>query len=362
MKKFLIFLLIVFFVCNTAVFAEEKEKEKEIKYSASVTGDFEDGSNLELSMRTERQFPTGGYTIEFRHENYGYFHTFGPFIQWPSGLTTQVFSPAYGNLSLKKDDSYHFIFFVGDKPGKVKEEFLITVKDGVIKVKPLSETKYVTFEKQEICVFPENTLTITMNFGGLAVDEVMKDKLEKKGCKPLILPVGDYGMYKVLGHSKTDKYAHKTSRNENKLYYYYKIKGNYEKIENILKENRVTEESQRARYTYYYNFDIKKRIEYEKNPVRITEMAEVQIPPYMQSQRLDDIIFHLDKPASVTVKITNIKGDKIEEIKMDIESAGTVNYKWDGILKDGTKATSGIYTYQVLLEEKTLRIGFFSLK
>jgi hypothetical protein len=361
MKKFLIILLIVLFVSNTAVFAEEGQEE--IKYIIFMTNDFEDGTNFVFQMQTEKQYSTGGYTIELRHKDYGNFYTFGPYVESPSTpIVTMGFAPARGDFSLKKKDRYHFIFFPGRVPEKIKEEFLITVENGVIRVKPLSKTKYITFEKQEIRVFPENTLTVMMRFDSLSIDKELKEKLKENGCKPMILPVGDYGLYKVLGYSETDKYAHKTSQFENSFYYYYEIKNNYEKIENILKENKLPKESRIARYSHSYNFDIEKRIEYEKNPVRITEMTEVQIPPYMQSQRLDDIIFHLDKPASVTVKITNIKGDKIEEIKMDIESAGTVNYKWDGILKDGTKATSGIYTYQVLLEEKTLRIGFFSLK
>jgi hypothetical protein len=358
MKKFLIILLLILFVCNTAVFAEEGEEE--IKYIALMTNDFKDGANLEFQIRTERDFSTGGYTIELRHENYGHFHTFGPFFQWPSGLTTHALSPAYGNLSLKKEDNYHFVFFLGDE---YKEEFLIDVENGVIKVKPLSDTKFIIFEQREIRVFPENTLTITMR-QGLTIDNTVREKLKENGCKPLVLLLGNYGLYEILGYSETDKYAHKTSLNENELYYFYEVKDNYEKTENILEENKLSKESPVAKYRHSYNFDIKKRIEYEKNPVRITEMTEVQIPPYMQSQRpLDAIItFHLDKPASVTVKITNTEGEKIEEIKMNIESAGTVNYKWDGILKDGTKAKSGVYMYQVLLEEKTLRIGIFSLK
>jgi hypothetical protein len=357
MKKFLIVLLIVPFVCKIPVFAQEDEEE--IKYKAFITSDFENGANLKLSMRTEKDFSTGGYTIEFRHKNYGRFHTFGPYVECPSGLTTQAFSPARGELSLKKEDNYHFVFFLD----KIKEEFLITVEDDIINVKPLSNTKYITFEQKEIHVFPENTLTIMMRFDSLAINKVVKEKLSKNGCKPLILPEGDYGFYKVLGYSKDNKYAHITSRDENKFYYYYEIKNNYEKIENILKENKLSEESPVAKYRYSYNFDIKKRIEFEKNPARIVEMKEMRFPPYMQSQKsMDAIVFHLDKPASVTIKITNTKGDKIEEIKMDIESAGTINYKWDGILKDGTKAKKGLYMYQVLLGEKTLRTGFFSFK
>jgi hypothetical protein len=363
MKKKII-LLVGFFIFNAVVFAQEGDAE--IRYIASITSDFKNGSNLELQMQTEKWYSTGGYTIEFRHEDYGYFHTFGPFIQMPSGLHTLGSSPARGELSLRKDESYHFIFFVGEKSGKIKEEFLITVEKGIIKVKSLSDTKYVTFEPREIRVFPDNTLTIVMG-GGLTIDNVVKKMLKEIGCEPLVLPLGDYGCgargcYEILGYSKTDKYAHRTSQTDKAFYYYYEIKDNYEKIDNILKENRVIKESLLKKYTHYYNFDIKKRIEYEKNPIAFAEMKVSQLPPYMQSQRLDDIKFHLDKPASVMIKITNTEGEKIEEIKMDIESAGTVNYKWDGILKDGTKAKSGVYMYQVLLEEKTIKIGFFSLK
>jgi len=366
MKKFLIVLLIVPFVCKIPVFAQEDEKE--IKYKAFITSDFENGANLKLSMRTEKDFSTGGYTIEFRHKNYGHFHTFGPYVESPSTpIVTMGFAPARGELSLKKEDNYHFVFFPGRAPEKIKEEFLITVEDDIINVKPLSNTKYITFEQKEIHVFPENTLTIMMRFDSLAINKVVKEKLSKNGCKPLILPEGDYGFYKILGYSKADEYAHRTSRDENKFYYYYEIKNNYEKIENILKENRVTEESPVAKYRYSYNFDIKKKIEYEKNPGFITVPRE-EIPehiqnPSMQSQKsMDAIVFHLDKPASVTIKITNTKGDKIEKIKMNIESVGTINYKWDGILKDGTKAKKGLYMYQILLGEKTLRTGFFSFK
>jgi len=360
MKK-IIFLLFVFFVCNTFIFAQEGEKE--IKYIARITNDVDDGANLKLSMRTEKYFPTGGYTIELQHKDYGHFHIFAPFVQWPSGLTTQAFSPARVDLSLKKVDSYHFVFFLDE----IKEEFLITVENGIIKVKPLSNTKYITFEQKEIRVFPENTLTIMMRFDSLAINKAIKEKLSKNGCEPLILQVGDYGFYKVLAYSKNDKYAHISSRDENKFYYYYEIKNNYEKIENILKENKLSEESPRVRYEYYYNFDIKKRIENENNPgfvaVPMEKIPEHIREPYMQSQRsMDAIIFHLDKPASVTIKINNTEGEKMEEIKMDIESAGTINFKWDGILKDGTKAKKGLYLYQVLLGEKTLRTGFFSLK
>lgn len=262
MKKFLIILLIVLFVCNTVVFAEEGEKE--IKYKASITNDFKNGANLELQMQTLNRFSTGGYTIEFRYKDYGYFHTFAPYVQMPSGLATHALTPAYGNLSLKKEDSYHFIFFVGEKPGKIKEEFLITVEKGIIKVRPLSDTKYVTLEQQEIRVFPENTLTIMMSFDSLIIDNKLKEKLKKNGCKPLVLPIGDYGLYRVLGYSETDKFAHKTSQFENRFYYYYEIKNNYEKIENILKENKLPKEFRIAIYGHSYNFDIKKRIEYEK--------------------------------------------------------------------------------------------------
>lgn len=256
-KKILLFL--VFVVCSTVVVAQESSEQ--IKYIALMTNDFENGANLVLSMRSEKYFSTGGYTIEFRHEDYGHFHTFGPFIQWPSGLTTQAFSPAYGNLSLKKNDNYHFIFLLDE----IKEEFLINIENGIIKVKPLSDTKFIVFAPTEIRVFPENTLTLIMR-EGLTIDNAVKEKLKKNGCKPLVLPLGDYGWYKILGYSKTDKYAHKTSQYENRFYYYYEIKNNYEKIENILRENKVTKESPVARYWHSYNFDIKKRIEYEKNP------------------------------------------------------------------------------------------------
>ncbi len=367
MKK-KIFLLLVFFVCNILIFAQENSEE--IKYKASITSDFKNGANLELQMQTEKWYSTGGYTIEFRHKDYGYFHTFAPYIQMPSGLHTLGSSPARGELSLKREDNYHFIFFVGEKPGKIKEEFLINVENGIIKVKPLSDTRFVVFEPREMRVFPENTLTIIMG-GGSTIDNVVKKKLNEIGCKPLVLPLGYYGCgscgcYEILGYSETDKYAHKTSQTDKAFYYYYEIKANYEKIDNILKENKVVKESSLKKYTHYYNFDIKKRIENEKNPARIVALEEIPEHirnPYMQSQRpLDAIIFHLDKPANVTVKITNTEGKKIEEIKMDIESAGTVNYKWDGILKDGTRAKSGVYMYQVILVERTLRTGVFSLK
>ena len=206
MKKKII-LLLVFLVCNTFIFAQVNSEE--IKYIARMTNDADDGANLKLSMRTERYFSTGGYTIELRHKDYGSFNTFGPYVEWPSTpIVTMARSPAYGDLSLKKEDSYHFIFFVGEKPGKAKEEFLINVENGIIKVKPLLKTKYVTFEPKEIRVFPENTLTIVMH-DSLTIDKGVKEELKKKGCKPLILPLGDYGWYKILGYSENDKYAHK---------------------------------------------------------------------------------------------------------------------------------------------------------
>ena len=72
-----------------------------------------------------------------------------------------------------------------------------------------------------------------------------------------------------------------------------------------------------------------------------------------QDNTAEGIVFNVDEPGDVIIRIKNKQGDVIREDELGFKEAGIHGYKWDGRDNSGTMQTEGTYNYDLVTVDAT---------
>jgi len=72
-----------------------------------------------------------------------------------------------------------------------------------------------------------------------------------------------------------------------------------------------------------------------------------------QDNTAEGIVFNVDEPGEVIIRIKNKSGDVIREDALGFKEAGIHGYKWDGRDNSGTMQTEGTYNYDLVTIDET---------
>ena len=72
--------------------------------------------------------------------------------------------------------------------------------------------------------------------------------------------------------------------------------------------------------------------------------------PFAAGRETATFFYELSKPAQITVRIMNMRGETVKVI-LQSGSFGTNSFSWNGVLEDGRIASNGVYIYQVVAKD-----------
>lgn len=349
--KIICLLILIIILLQSCAGHKELNKDSWHKFHADLYQD--ENNKLHLELRSFAEM-TGGGDINFNYQNYGYYQTFSPIINQAQGIVLQVEANAHGKQLLRIKDKLHLIFYFGKK----KEEFLLVRKGNRIDINALNDNHIIQFEKNRLNLLPDKLLQIK-----IPVEESLSSGLIKKlngmGNPILRLPLGDYSHFFLGGYSNENAHLSSNSRYQfenqkgSDKTYFFKMNKNYAKTKELVQKFKSDNyKSFKQQIKYSFNFNIKELIESEKNG----GFLSIKMPlkqRFAESRKSDsEIRFTLEKPGSVSLKIFDVLGNEIKEIKINIDTSGTFSYVWDRQVNEGGKVKPGVYFYHLYLDGK----------